>query len=329
MVDIYIRKNMKLGRLPLVPRHILKAHKVHEPADNRFTAVARLLQALWREERNLPIGSHSTPNGQKRVLGSRLDRDSSMKGMNFLTENIAKLVYREYVYQEIGALIDEERLWTNMLSSQPLCFNLFGPLKLNEEKADRFFKHLFPDYVGKVEGVYFEHSPGRGDPDYTHDHTAFDVFVECTTVEGESGHIAIEVKYSESMSEGAAQLKPRYDILSQQTGLYKEPDALTLRESPLQQLWREHMLSRAMIQNGRYSTGRFVMISPSQNHLCTRAVSAYKKHLASSDSVTSGFQAVSLEDCIDAYRAIGDLDMAHALHGRYLDFGRVEEVIFS
>lgn len=71
--------------------------------------------------------------------------DSGKRGMNFLMHEIAKLVYREYVYQEIGALIDEEGLWTNLLSSQPLCFNLFGELKLDEERANRFFKSLFPD----------------------------------------------------------------------------------------------------------------------------------------------------------------------------------------
>ncbi|WAV88894.1 hypothetical protein NB647_08435 [Oxalobacter aliiformigenes] len=116
---------MKEKRLPLISKHILKAHKVNEPSDHRFISVARLLQSLWREERNLPIGSYRNPKGQKRRLGSRLSMDSGKKGMNFLTPEIAKLVYREYVYQEIGALIDEERLWTNLLSSQPLCFNLF------------------------------------------------------------------------------------------------------------------------------------------------------------------------------------------------------------
>jgi hypothetical protein len=38
-----------------------------------------------------------------------------------------------------------------MLSSQPLCFNLFGDLKLNPDKGNKFFQQLFPDYVAEVE----------------------------------------------------------------------------------------------------------------------------------------------------------------------------------
>ena len=320
---------MKEKRLPLIPKHILKAHKVNEPSDHRFISVARLLQSLWREERNLPIGSYRNPKGQKRRLGSRLSMDSGKRGMNFLTPEIAKLVYREYVYQEIGALIDEERLWTNLLSSQPLCFNLFGGLKLDEEKANRFFKSLFPDYVQSVEGIYFEHSPARGNPDYTHDYTAFDVFIECITPNGESGHIAIEVKYAESMTEPLAQLRPRYDELSRQSGLYKDADAKELRQHPVQQLWREHMLSRALVQNGRYDSGRFIVIYPMQNYLCDRAVKSYQKYLISNEPSESGFKTLTLEDCIADYREVGDLDMVYALYGRYLDFERVEDVIFS
>ena len=63
----------------------------------------------------------------------RLDPDSAKQGYNFLTPEIAKLAYRESVYREIGAVIEQERLWGNMLSSQPLCFNLFGGLKLDIE----------------------------------------------------------------------------------------------------------------------------------------------------------------------------------------------------
>ncbi len=320
---------MKNRKLPCVPKHILKAHKVNEPGDHRFMAAARLLQALWREERNLPIGNCPDARGGMKEIGSRISEDCGLKGRNFLTQEIAGLAYREYVYQETGALIDEDRLWMNLLSSQPLCFNLFGELKLDDEKANRFFRYLFPDYVASVEGIYFEHSPARGDPDYTGDYTAFDVLVECVTTEGKSGHIAIEVKYTESMAEAAARSRARYDELSRLVGLYRDADAAALRASPIQQLWREHMLSRVMVCNGRYDTGRFVVIYPAQNDLCERAVARYRAHLASDDPAVSGFGVLTLEACVEAYRMIGEPDMADALYSRYLDFGRVEQVVFG
>lgn len=320
---------MLQNRLPIVPSHILKAHKVYEPSDSRFTSAARLLQALWREDNGFPIGVHRNPKGKRRKLGSRLDTKLARQGSNFLSPEIAKLAFRESVYREIGALIDEERLWTNMLSSQPLCFNLFGGMKLDAEKANQFFKQLFPEYVAAVTGIYFEHSPGRGNPDFTEDYTAFDVLVTCTTVDGESGFIAIEVKYSETMGEPIGTLRPRYEELSNRVGLYNAPDAPALRASPLQQLWREHMLSRTMIDSETYSTGRFIVIYPKQNHQCAGAVKSYQKQLVSSAPAVSGFQAVTLEDCVATFRAIGDHETANALHGRYLDFERVELAIFG
>jgi hypothetical protein len=317
------------NRIPLVPSHILKAHRVYEPNDTRFTQAVRFLQALWREEKGLPIGTHRNPEGKRRKLGSRIESKFARQGGNFHSPAITKLVLRETVYREIGAMIEEERLWTNLMSSQPLCFNLFGPMKLDVKLASQFFKHLFPDYVAEVTGIHFEHSPGRGNPEFTADYTAFDVFVQCITVDGESGFIAIEMKYTETMAEPLSNLRPRYDELSAQVGIYKEPGAEALRASPLQQLWREHMLSRAMITGEPFSTGRFVVIYPKQNHQCASAVKAYQKQLISTDPEASGFQAVTLDDCVKTLYDIGEQEIADAMFGRYLDFKRVDEAIFG
>lgn len=46
-------------------------------------------------------------------------------------------------------------------------------------------------------------------------------------------------------------------------------------------------------------------------------------------SPESGFQVITLEDCIAAFRAIGDAEAADTLHSRYLDFGKVEKAIFG
>jgi hypothetical protein len=307
----------------------LKAHKVNEANDSRFKAAARLLQALWREEKGLPIGVYRNSKGRRRKLGSRLDDKSARQGYNFLSPAIAKLVFRESVYREIGAMMEQERLWSNLLSSQPLCFNLFGGLKLDISKATRFFQRLFPDEVKSVDGIYFEHSPGRGDPAFTDDNTAFDVFVVCKTLDSQRGFIAIEVKYSETMTEPLTILRPRYEELSNRIGVYTSPESTALRGSPLQQLWRGHMLSYSMVENGLYSKGRFVMIYPRLNNQCVAAVKAYQRHLVSNDPGVSGFQAIILDDWVEALRVIGDEEIAEALYRRYLDFERIEREIFE
>jgi hypothetical protein len=43
----------------------------HLPPDPRFRTAARLLQALWREDRGLSIGSYVGEDGKRRKLGCR------------------------------------------------------------------------------------------------------------------------------------------------------------------------------------------------------------------------------------------------------------------
>jgi hypothetical protein len=75
-----------------------------------------------------------------------------------------------------------------MLSSQPLCFNLFGPMKLDDALSNRFWSKLFPAKMAQFEQILFGHSPGRGGVVYTDDNTAFDgVLVESTSWLGSSG----------------------------------------------------------------------------------------------------------------------------------------------
>ena len=65
-----------IHQLPLIPAAVLKKHHVHEPLDTRFRAAARLLVSLWREDQDLPIGSHLGEDGKRRKLGSRISESA-------------------------------------------------------------------------------------------------------------------------------------------------------------------------------------------------------------------------------------------------------------
>lgn len=131
------------------------------------------------------------------------------------------------------------------------------------------------------------------------------------------------------MAEPLATLRPRYDELSRAVGIYREPESPSLRGNPLQQLWREHMLSRAMVRNGLYDSGRFVLLYPKQNHHCDSAAKLYQRECISPDAAVSCFQAVTLEAYIEAYKVIGDDEFAHAMQSRYPDFSKIETAIFG
>jgi hypothetical protein len=314
------------GRVPFIPAQTLRQHKVYDNGDDRFRSAARLRQALFREEHSWPIGRYTTAKGTKRKMGNYLSEAAAHEGANFISPEIAKLVRREVAYREDGALIDETRLHTNMLSSHPAVFNFFGGMKLDLDLATSTWQSIAPDFVGDVTDVLFEHSPARRHPAFTNDRTAFDVLLKCTTVQHHrNGFIAVELKYSETMQEPPATLRPRYDELSRLSGLYKDPDHPALRSNPLQLLWRQHMLSQAMIMNGMYTCGRFIVVAPSYNFHVQDAVHEYRQHLAGGEAVE--FDIVSFDDLTKCIARAGGEDLSRALHARYCDFKAVDELI--
>lgn len=312
--------------LPLIPERVLKRAHVYERYDTRFRAAARLLQALWRERQKLPEGHYTNADGARRRLGSRLAADAARNGANFLSAEIFGQARCDLAYREPGALVDIERMHANLLSSMPLAFNMLAPLKRDLKLARRVFNLLAPSLAKDITHIQFEHSPGRGDPIFTADGTAFDAFATARAPDGAKTFIAIEVKYSESMTEPEARLRPRYDDLSRASGLYAEPDDEALRKNPLQSFWRGHMLAQSMLDAGLYDRGVFILIAPRQNRDVQRAARAYAKRLTQVEGKV-GFLNVELEDAIKAIRTAGASDLATALHERYTDFGPVHDLV--
>ncbi|MBA3727102.1 MAG: hypothetical protein H0W86_11825 [Armatimonadetes bacterium] len=312
-----------IHQLPLIPADVLKKHRVHEPLDTRFRSAARLLQALWREDRDLPIGSYVNEDGKRRKLGSRISPAAGKAGRNFLTPEIAHTARREAVYREIGALIDKERLATNLLSSMPLTFSLLAPWGHALERASSYLVELLPAFTGGALQLLFEHSPGRGNPKFTGDYTAFDALIRYSDFHGRNGFVAFEIKYSESMREPVPELKPRHAELSDASGLFTEPAAAALRTNPLQQLWREHLLAQSMIDNGLYDEGYLVVIAPSLNYHVQDAAEAYQAQLREPEDGKVRFVNLTLEDVIETIR-LSDQAHAEALHHRYCDFWLVD-----
>jgi hypothetical protein len=313
--------------IPLIPEPILRQHQCLEPYDSRFTAAARLLQSLWRQDQNLPVGRHRSPLGETRQIGSRLTMSAGRAGANFLDPAIASLVRRELIYREIGALIDADRLFRNLLSSMPLAFNLFGPLKLDPELATRVMRLVLPGFTGTVTQVLFEHSPGRGNPAFSADYSAADALVRYRTEDGRRGYVFVEQKYTETLQETTQPIRPHLDQLSEQSNLFKDPHAASLRSSPCQQLWREHLLASSMIQRGNYDEGHFIVIAPRLNWHAQNGIAAYARHLKKPEAGQPVFAGIFLERFIEAIGTAGEPDYAQRLHQRYADFARIDQII--
>ena len=221
---------------------LARDHHAFVKSDNRFQRRARVLQAIWRGEQSLPPGEH-----RGNPLGSRLVMPEAREQLtNYLTPTIREVVRAEVLngHRTSRSLYAKPRIFNDLLSSQPLCFNLFGELARNHYVATRALRSRVRD-LDKVLDIRFEWSPGRGDPRFTGDKSAFDVFVDYTAKDGSRRFLGIEVKYHEDLSDKPASHKSRYDEVAEAMGCFRE-DIGPLKEKPLQQIWRDHLLAGAL-----------------------------------------------------------------------------------
>jgi hypothetical protein len=191
-----------VGVVDPVPDDELAAHHSLEvvdivPGDTETTAFkrrARLHQALWRERHNLDEGSQPIrpkPQQPWRHLGSRLSLAQAFETeANFLSERARDAVRYRLAHPEPNQILDKDRLYGDLLSSMPMCFNLFGPLFEDPGLATNAIKSWWPDVPGSVYAVRFEWSPGRMlQGEYLENRSAFDVAFEMALEDGSKGCI--------------------------------------------------------------------------------------------------------------------------------------------
>ena len=299
-------------------------------ADNRYQAYYRYLQSLWRASKKIPV-KKNVGQSDNDVYGNY----TSDPHANFMTDGIRSLVDNELSPENKGdRLIEETRLRTNLLSSQPLCFNLFGELKLNSDKALQFFNILYDNYFKSIDKIEFEYNPAGRDPRLTGDRSAFDVFVEYTSIAGNKGFIGIEVKYSETLNEGADSVN---DILNKQfcneprtrrdryrelsIGMFAETSSGELEQLPAFQIWRDHLLAVSMCKafSEKYDEGVFLFLAPYSNKNCRDGVKKYRNLLLNpDDGIDSHFCNAWLEEYIETLDKVLDEEWTKDMKKRYL-----------
>jgi hypothetical protein len=280
----------------------LKTFSAVVKTDSDFAAYARLLQSKWRKKNGYPMGKL---NGK--IYGNYIEKEFARKnGCNFLTEkiwNIAQKEIEKAKKQGYSFNFSEDRFFSNLLTSQALCFNLFGEFVDRKDVLLNIFNELKPNLIDKVTNISFEYSPGRGDEKYLGDRTAFDVFIEYEK-EDRKSFLGIEVKYVETLTEEPLKTAeynfkrhPQYKKITENCGLFK-PDVINnIKKPPYSQIWRDHLLSISL-KNGKgkiYDDGYFVYLYPFNNSKCHSGIKGYMNFLKNPE--TSIFE-LYIEDFI-------------------------------
>ncbi len=249
--------------------------------DSAFAARMRRHQSWYRAAiLKVPYGTGPGPKAESHY-GNMLHREDGELGLNFITPGIFAVVRRR-IAQHCGAL-ESFRLLHNMLSSQPMCFNLFGPLVEDYPLATRVFRQIVPD-VAEVVEVVIEYAPTPAG-EYLADRTAFDAFVEFVQVDGRPGFVGIETKLTEPFSQRLYDTPAyrRWSDRPESPWLAEARDRLA--EIGHNQLWRDHLLAIAMRSHpkSRYASGFFMLVRHPQDRECASVVSGYSALLKPSD----------------------------------------------
>lgn len=280
-------------------------------------AAYRRLQS-WYRDVQLGARPGSAPNHPQ--LGSMLHPDdvAAQPDLNFLHPDAYALAEaRSIEVPHEDGVLDRHRLMHNLLSSMPMCFNLFGALR-NETGFLPLFQLLFDQQATAITSVTCEWAPQPRE-NYLDDRTAFDAVVHYQRRD-QPAFCAVEVKYTEPFSQKEYS-RERYREVTGECGWFADPDgaAERLKHRESNQLWRDVLLAAALDNEGTYGRGSIAVVSLAGDPGADTAVEAVAAELHHGAAVR--LIDVSLETIVDSVPWVApDLQgWAHRFTRRYLD----------
>ena len=307
--------------------------------DSKFVAKCRQLQSIYRVEIGEEIRPYIDRNGKIHYYGNYISNGENPKEScwkNFLTECAFEYAKYRVEHKEKYETIESDRLFNNLLSSQPMAFNLFCPLRnMSSEIATKVIKAALPDYpIYKVTKIELEFIPEKH-MELTGDKSAMDAIIEFEDEDGKEGFIAVETKYSENLGTNAAYVKdengkkmPRLQSINaiKELQCFNPITEKGIMEGkiPLTQIYRNFLLSEMYgYKEGLKSYS--IILAPKEHPSTKREVNSLCDKLR--DECKSKIKIVHLEDfvekiidsCPEEYR--GDFEK---FKDRYLNWSKVE-----
>ncbi len=163
-----------------------KKYRIHQG----WWRTAVLLQPQGKRPNSTDMRVCNTVNACEKEI------NEDNKKLNFLHPEAIKVAEEEIEANSSG-IIKIDRLWNNLLSSQPLCFNFWAPLKNKKDIANGLLKKYIPDFSEMVD-MRFEWAP-TPKKDFTGDNSAFDIMIEFKNNKGENEFLGLECKYVDSL----------------------------------------------------------------------------------------------------------------------------------
>ena len=298
--------------------------------DTKYVELCRRTQSIYRHEIGQPIAPY-----RGHMYGNYISNGKE-SGANFLAEYIHAHALKRVRDKKPYEMIQEDRLFNNLLSSQPMAFNLFYPLeKLRSESpqdATRAIQAALPCYdIALVEEVALEFIPEKY-KDITGDKSAMDAIIRYVDSEGKNCFIAIETKYSESLGANEAKddaTKEKERRVAVDLGIFRDEAAekIASGDVPLTQIYRNFLLSEAY--GKKCGLGSFsIVLAPSIHPSTDREVASLLPKLK--EEYAKKLKIVHLEDFVDALIANTPEEYSSLFDrfkSRYLDFDKAKKTL--
>lgn len=224
-------------------------------------------------------------------------------------------------------MVEEFRLLHNMLSSQPMCFNLFGPMVTDRKLAQQVFAGIIPGGVTKVLEVKIEYAP---EPvgEYLNDRTAFDAFVDFIDINNQRCFLGIETKLTEPFSPKKYDGKQYRRWSDREDSPWLKASLPGLAEIRHNQLWRDHLLSVAMTLHpaSPYKRGFCMLVYHPEDKHCHKTKEIYQELLKPEDHSFLDYPLDKLIKAIEPQlQNDHQIGWLNSFIKRYLDLSTSEE----
>lgn len=315
------------------PQDLEALYGPQSESDHPFRRKARLLQSYYRTKvlkEPFGVGPNRTSDSP---YGNML-REGTSTGMNFLDRDIFNYAQEKVSKKkDIKELtIDEFRLFNNMLSSMPMCFNLFYPfmqaLETNSASSHETFHAIFSWLpIEKVTFIDIEYIP-LPIKDYINDKTAFDAVILFENEDKQQGIIAIETKYTDKLGTNVGKKNQKKIEIAEAAGIFTEDALKDIREYGCQQLMRNVLLTESYRLKHQMTYSQSIILSPADEPFSDQEVAEFQTLLL--PSFQTKIARVTIEDFISAPQSVlnpGLRKHLHAFHNRFLDFQKVEALL--
>ena len=222
--------------------------------------------------------------------------------------------------------MDADRLRRNMLSSQPLCVNLFGPLcGVDPQLPAPALQDVLHCDMRSVETPRIEWNPTPA-VEYLDDRTAFDAYFEYEREDGARGFVAIETKYTDSFSDDhtirhSGKKREKYVKAAAALGDYDMDRIEELFHAKCSQLFRMALLAGLWRESSTLDFGICVVAALAEDADAAEAVDRLSAVHGNASAIV---RHRSLEDLVEALGAVPGLgEWATDFQRRYLDLDPV------